>query len=143
MPAKGDAAELIGSMPFDLQFDLRGYVRALEESVPSIFDEIGARPNEGVRQEFLYLAVLRKTWNFVDSQYIALRESLRVLGSVFVTEVDIGQSRYGPETQDYADVASTRNALRGALAKEGMFELIAFSSLKDLAVRAMERRGLA
>jgi hypothetical protein len=111
--------------------------------VPAIFEEIGVRPTEEVRQEFLYLAVLRKTWNFIDSQYIALREAMRVLGSVSVTVVDIGQARYGPETEDYATVTSTRSALRRTLVREGMFEMIAFASLKDLATRSAERRGHA
>ena len=143
MPPRGDAAELIDSMPFDLQLDLRAYVRALEQSIPEIFCDIDVRVTEPIRQEFLYLATLRKTWNFVDSQYVALRESLRVLGRYGVAEVAIGASRYGPESEEYSSVVSLRSGLRRTLVQSGMFELVAFSTLADLAARAAGRRGRA
>jgi hypothetical protein len=115
------------------------YVRVVNELQPLIFEEAGLGSSPNLRDEFIFMAGLRKLWHIVDSQYRLLEGALTLTEDQGVSEIAIGGSKYSRRAESYRVIRRLRAETFAKLVELEIFPLVEAESLHSLAFLVSEQ----
>jgi hypothetical protein len=105
---------LISELPYAMQFNVEGYVDAVDAVAEEIARDAGVRLTSDLRNQFLLIVAVRKIWTAVNGQYWIIQRS-----SNLAQERGLDGFQIGRETVEAGSETNTRaRQLRDALERE-------------------------
>lgn len=117
-------ASTVADLPYALREQVIGYAESVKAALPAIYQEAGVAANNGVSDQVVFLAGLRKFHSLVASNYWALDNSASLLEASDISRIRVGAQDLSRGGQLHRSLKNALEALETALAREEIKELL-------------------
>lgn len=113
-----DVRLLVADLPRALGEQVIGYAESVDRALPEIFREARRRKNQQVVDQLVFIAAVKKIHWLASSSYWTLENSGKLLASMNVTRVRVGQSDLSRGGIVYEQLQSLLNDLETVLEQQ-------------------------
>jgi hypothetical protein len=131
--------QLLTVYPWTIRDRVSTYVDAVQDALPEIFQQVGARYDERVAADATFLIGVRKLWMMIDGQYSILSHSLAVIDDHGARGVRFGRTSYSRRGEAFRQVRQLRNDLQAQLRRLEILDLVQ-GSIEELIGALVEQR---
>jgi hypothetical protein len=119
-------------LPVRIREEVVGYSRSVENAAPDIFREAGIAFEDGLADQLVYAAGIKKLHAICSSSYWILDNSLNALSRQGITGIRLGPRIIGRGSREFQELSRLMLDLEQLLTDQHLGEVIAMNSYADI-----------
>ncbi len=127
-------------LPPRLREDVVGYARSVQRALPDIFRDAKLAQEQGLADQLVFLAGIKKLYAICSGTFWILDNSLRSLNQAEAYEVRIGSMRISRGSKEWAQLRDLLNDLEVILAEQKLQEMMLLTSYSEILHRLRDER---
>ena len=131
---------LAQELPPRLREDVVGYARSVQSALPDIFRDAKLAQEQGLADQLVFLAGIKKLYAICSGTFWILDNSLRSLNNAQEYEVRVGSTRISRGSKEWVQLRDLLRDLEMILVEQGLLEMMLLTSYSEILHRLRDER---